>query len=33
MNIKIYTDGSSRGNHGPGGWACILSTVLSNGQV
>lgn len=33
MNIKIYTDGSSRGNPGPGGWACILSTVLSNGHT
>ena len=33
MQIKIYTDGACKGNPGPGGWACILSTVLSNGQV
>lgn len=33
MNIKIYTDGACSGNPGPGGWGCILSTVLSNGQV
>lgn len=32
MNIKIYTDGACSGNPGPGGWACILSTVLGNGQ-
>lgn len=24
MKINIYTDGSSRGNPGPGGWGCIL---------
>jgi ribonuclease HI len=24
MNIEIYTDGASRGNPGPGGWAAIL---------
>ncbi len=24
MTIKIYTDGSSRGNPGPGGWGAIL---------
>jgi ribonuclease HI len=24
MNIEIYTDGSSRGNPGPGGWGAIL---------
>lgn len=33
MNIKLYTDGACQGNPGPGGWACILSTVLPNGQV
>lgn len=32
-NIKLYTDGACSGNPGPGGWACILSTVLNNGQV
>lgn len=26
MKIIIYTDGSSRGNPGPGGWAAILIT-------
>jgi hypothetical protein len=24
MKITIYTDGSSRGNPGPGGWGAIL---------
>lgn len=33
MNIKIYTDGACSNNPGNGGWACILSTVLPNGQV
>lgn len=33
MNIKIYTDGACSGNPGPGGWACMLSTVLPNNQV
>ena len=32
MNIKLYTDGACSGNPGPGGWACILSTIMSNGQ-
>lgn len=26
MNVIIYTDGSSRGNPGPGGWGAILIT-------
>ena len=26
MKITIYTDGSSRGNPGPGGWGCVLIT-------
>jgi ribonuclease HI len=26
MKITIYTDGSSRGNPGPGGWATIIMT-------
>ena len=26
MKITIYTDGSSRGNPGPGGWAAIILT-------
>mgnify|MGYP003292333484 CR=1 FL=1 len=33
MYVKIYTDGACSGNPGPGGWGCILSTVLNNGQV
>ncbi len=30
MKIRIYTDGSSKGNPGPGGWAAI---VFDNGKV
>lgn len=30
MNITIYTDGSSRGNPGPGGFGAIL---MSNGKM
>ena len=26
MKVTIYTDGSSRGNPGPGGWAAIVIT-------
>lgn len=26
MSIRIFTDGSSRGNPGPGGWAAIISS-------
>lgn len=26
MKIEIYTDGSSRGNPGPGGWAAVIMT-------
>ena len=26
MHITIYTDGSSRGNPGPGGWGAIITT-------
>ena len=33
MHVKIYTDGACSGNPGPGGWACVLSTILPNGQV
>lgn len=32
MKIKLYTDGACSGNPGHGGWGCILSTVLNNGQ-
>jgi ribonuclease HI len=27
MSIEIYTDGSSRGNPGPGGWGAIIRTA------
>ncbi len=30
MKITIYTDGSSRGNPGPGGWAAVLMTEGKN---
>lgn len=30
MKITIYTDGSSRGNPGPGGWAAV---ILSDSEV
>ncbi len=30
MNIKIFTDGASRGNPGPGGWGAI---VITDGTV
>lgn len=33
MNVKIYTDGACIGNPGPGGYGCILSTILNNGQL
>lgn len=33
MNIKIYTDGACSGNPGPGGWACVLTAILNNGQL
>lgn len=29
MNIKIYTDGACSGNPGPGGYGCILSTIVN----
>lgn len=33
MKVIIYTDGSSRGNPGPGGYGAILSVTDQNGQV
>ena len=33
MKITIYTDGSSRGNPGPGGWGAILITEHSKSKV
>lgn len=31
--ITIYTDGACSGNPGPGGYACILQTTLSDGNL
>ncbi len=36
--VEIYTDGSSLGNPGPGGWACILAVpgaekVMAGGEA
>ena len=33
MHITIYTDGSSRGNPGPGGWGAILITEHKKQEV
>ena len=33
MHIIIYTDGSSRGNPGPGGWGAILITEYKKQEV
>ena len=33
MHITIYTDGSSRGNPGPGGWGAILITEYKKQEV
>ncbi len=33
MNVVIYTDGSSRGNPGPGGYGCILMYTAPSGQM
>ena len=33
MDIKLYTDGACSGNPGPGGFGCILSTVLPDGNL
>ena len=33
MNVEIFTDGSSRGNPGPGGYGCILRYVDAAGTV
>lgn len=31
MMVKLYTDGSSRGNPGPGGFGCVLQYVDTKG--
>ena len=33
MNVTIYTDGSSRGNPGPGGYGAVLQFVDSTGKL
>ncbi len=33
MDVSIFTDGSSRGNPGPGGYGCVLRCQLSTGEV
>ena len=33
MKVTIYTDGSSRGNPGPGGYGCILQYIDSRGSL
>ena len=33
MKVTIYTDGSSRGNPGPGGYGCVLLYVDGKGQT
>lgn len=33
MNVTIFTDGSSRGNPGPGGFGAILQFVDSTGKL
>lgn len=33
MEVSIYTDGSARGNPGPGGYGAVLRCVLPDGRV
>ncbi len=33
MKVKIFTDGSSRGNPGPGGYGAVLQYVDTKGQL
>ncbi len=33
MDVVIYTDGSSRGNPGPGGYGCILMYTAPSGKM
>ncbi|MCL2442330.1 MAG: ribonuclease HI [Treponema sp.] len=32
MSLKIYTDGGCSGNPGPGGWAYVMITNISQGE-
>lgn len=33
MHVQIYTDGSSRGNPGPGGYGTVIEYIDSKGQL
>ena len=33
MNVTIYSDGSSRGNPGPGGFGTVLHYVTPKGEL
>lgn len=33
MDVKLFSDGSSRGNPGPGGYGCVLQYVDSKGVL
>lgn len=33
MEVSIYTDGSARGNPGPGGYGAVLRCVLPDGRI
>lgn len=33
MEVKIFTDGSARGNPGPGGYGAIVQYIDKNGQL
>jgi len=33
MNYVVYTDGSCRGNPGPGGWAALIKNMDTGDEV
>ena len=33
MNVTLYSDGSARGNPGPGGYGCVLHYIDGNGTL
>lgn len=33
QKVELYSDGSSRGNPGPGGYGTVLRTTLANGEL